>query len=849
MKQFYPKFILVLLAATLSGIVFSTKETENETQSILNYFELILSRQAGPTGKVEASDVYQVEQQIQNLSSSQNKTNGSTLIWNELGPDNVGGRTLGILADNQHNGWIYAGAASGGVWLSKTGGSSWYHISNNSDFYENLCVSSITQTPNGDIYFGTGEGSFGGLRGGGVWRKDKDSTEFRRLNKTNPAVGGTIWNNTNFMAASSKRNRVYAGNEGGLYISDNNGASWTIASGATSGNCTEVKADSDGTVVAIINKKIYISTNDGDAFTLSSNGLPSVGLVGRSTVAISSKNTNYIYCVYSKTGTNDCYGAYRTIDKGVTWKLIEAGNPYFNPFNDQGWYDICSAVDPENENRLFLGGVTFWEWNGPGTNFMRTGTNIHSDLHNITIDRRTNPYTIVIGSDGGVYKSNDKAKSFYSALKLYTTTQFYSMSASREENVVGGTQDNGTQYINKLGNTVKSSYNILGGDGFFCESGWHDVAETKFAESQFANLKRNKGNGAMQPFYDDEALKYIGDASGGFSGSGNGQFSSPFTLWEHTTNDTISYFAIGVRGAIYFTKGATNFAATGGSKWYKLASFNGNVNCVEFSTDGDMLFFGVGNALYRVSGINNAVFDETFSANPATHGIKFNSLSLNSLGTSVQGVACDLLYPNRILIATGNYGFTDHVFISRNADDISANVKFSSVQSNLPAFPCYDVAFDYGDSSTFLVGTEYGLFATFNSGLSWSEQNTGMSRVAVYQVRQYIDKRQPWTGSTYYLATFGRGMFKSTSLTTGINKNTPKVIHEFCVFPNPASLVLSMQGLHSGVVNIFDMQGCKLFSQSLQANETTDVSQLKKGNYIFELIENGQRSVTKFVKL
>jgi len=171
------------------------------------------------------------------------------------------------------------------------------------------------------------------------------------------------------------------------------------------------------------------------------------------------------------------------------------------------------------------------------------------------------------------------------------------------------------------------------------------------------------------------------------------------------------------------------------------------------------------------------------------------------------------------------------------------------VQSNLPAFPCYDVAFDYGDSSTFLVGTEYGLFATFNSGLSWSEQNTGMSRVAVYQVRQYIDKRQPWTGSTYYLATFGRGMFKSTSLTTGINKNTPKVIHAFCVFPNPASLVLSMQGLHSGVVNIFDMQGCKLFSQSLQANETTDVSQLKKGNYIFELIENGQRSVTKFVKL
>ncbi len=846
MKQRSEIFLLVLVSLLGTAITSSYHNTIvlKKRDGIGAYFTLLLEKQAGISGKVDPADVNRVEQQISNLSTALPKTNAKALSWNELGPDNVGGRTLGILADNQHDGWIYAGAASGGLWLSKTGGTSWYHITNNSDFYENICISSITQTPDGDIYFGTGEETFQGLRGGGVWRKDKDSTEFRRLNSTNPSVSSSIWNNTNFMAASGLSDRIYAGNEGGLYVSDNNGQTWVKANGTSSGSCTEVKADADGTVIALINKKIYVSANNGDLFTLSQSGLPSVSLIARGTVAIASKNTNYLYVVYSKNNSNDCYGAYRSTDKGLTWKLVQLGNPYFNPFSDQGWYDICSAVDPENENRLFLGGVTFWEWNGPGSNFVQTQAywSMHPDLHNITIDKRTNPYTLIIGTDGGVYKSSDKGKSFYPALKLFTTTQFYSMAASRDEHVLGGTQDNGSLYINKNGNTPKSSYKVLGGDGFFCEVAWQNKDEIKFAESQFANLTRNKANGGMASFYDDKATAYILDGK-------KGQFSSPFTLWEHPWYDSLSNFAIGVNGAIYFTKEATNFTVLGGAKWYKLASFGGNVNCVEFSADGDMLFFGVGNALYRVKGINSAVFDATFDANPAGHGITFSSMPFNSLGTSVQGVACDPKYVNRILVATGNYGFSDHLFISHNANDASANVKLTSIQNNLPAFPCYDAALDYSDSSMFIVGTEYGVYASFNGGTTWSEQNTGLSRVAVYQVRQYIDIRQPWTGSTYYVATFGRGMFKSSSTTTGVKKSVQKEVHPFALFPNPAIDVVTVQGLHQGEVKIYDMHGKCLIAEKLFPNESTNISSLPKGNYIYELIENGQHLVTKFLKL
>ncbi len=846
MKQRYLILSLFVfsMVCTIAITGFQKPIEAKEQEGIGEYYKLLLDRQAGVTGKIEPADVYQVEQQISNLSKALPKTNAKTLSWSELGPDNVGGRTLGILADNQHNGWIYAGAASGGLWLSKTGGTSWYHISNSSDFYENICISSITQTPDGDIYFGTGEETFQGLRGGGVWRKDKDSTEFRRLGNTNPALGGSIWNNVNFMAASGLSDRVYAANEGGLFISDNNGTTWAKANGTPSGSCTEVKAALDGTVIALINKKVYVSGNNGDLFTLSAAGLPNSSSVARGTVSIASKNTKYLYVVFAKYNTNDCYGAYRSLDRGVTWQLVQIGNAYFNPFGDQGWYDICSAVDPENENHLFVGGVTLWEWHGPGSNFLQTQEywSMHPDLHNITMDLRTNPYTIIIGTDGGVYKSNDRGKIFYPALKLYSTTQFYSMGASRNDHVLGGTQDNGSLYIDKLGNTIKSSTSILGGDGFFSEIAWGNPAEIKFAESQFANLRRNKANSTMTSFYDDKATAYIIDSK-------NGQFSSPFTLWEDPINDTISHFAIGVNGAIYFTRDATNFVVLGGARWYKLASFGGNVNCVEFSADGDMLFFGVGNGLYRVKGLNTAVFDDTFDGNPAAHGITFTFMPFNSSGTSVQGVACDPKYPNRLLVSTGSYGYADHIFISRNANAASADVKFTSIQSNLPAFPCYDAALDYTDSSTFLVGTEYGMYASFDGGASWSEQNTGLSRVAVYQVRQYIDIRQPWTGSTYYLATFGRGMFKSTSLSTGITKSAPKEIHPFTIFPNPAVNEVTVQGLHRGEVRVYDMQGKCLLVKDLLPSGNVNIAALPNGSYIFELQENGQRLITKFLKM
>ena len=58
-------------------------------------------------------------------------------VWNELGPDNVGGRTRAFLQDKDTPSLMFVGGVSGGLFRSRTRGSSWTPVN---DFQENLNV-------------------------------------------------------------------------------------------------------------------------------------------------------------------------------------------------------------------------------------------------------------------------------------------------------------------------------------------------------------------------------------------------------------------------------------------------------------------------------------------------------------------------------------------------------------------------------------------------------------------------------------------------------------------------------------------------------------------------------------
>jgi len=72
-------------------------------------------------------DEYYHKARKQAIEFGKNNKNAQNqnLEWEELGPNNVGGRTRGILVDNNDSNLVYAGSAGGGLWISKNGAETW----------------------------------------------------------------------------------------------------------------------------------------------------------------------------------------------------------------------------------------------------------------------------------------------------------------------------------------------------------------------------------------------------------------------------------------------------------------------------------------------------------------------------------------------------------------------------------------------------------------------------------------------------------------------------------------------------------------------------------------------------
>ena len=179
--------------SVLTLLIFSVADSEKqsyipiddrtvieESQSFKGAYEYMMSLKADPaTGKIPYDLVLNAKQEVSDILRTRSAA-ATSLLWAEMGPDNVGGRTRAILIDKDNTDKIFAGGVSGGLWLSLNAGLNW-NIVEGTDALDFSGVVSICQASNGDIYFGTGEGStvgsFGGnsngstgIIGGGIYK-------------------------------------------------------------------------------------------------------------------------------------------------------------------------------------------------------------------------------------------------------------------------------------------------------------------------------------------------------------------------------------------------------------------------------------------------------------------------------------------------------------------------------------------------------------------------------------------------------------------------------------------------------------------------------------------------------
>ncbi len=430
-----------------------------------------------------------------------------TMSLRSIGPGAMSGRITSLTVDPTNPKVIYAGAASGGVWRSKSAGTAWEPIF---DKAPTLGIGSIAINPKNpeEIWVGTGEGNprnsqnfgvgiFKTINGGEDWvcmgLQNTRSIHRVILHRDNPDI----------VFAAAMGSTYGATEERGVYKSSDGGKTWRrvlFVNGLT--GCAELVADPQNPNKLLEamweyqrwpwyfksggkGSGLYVSYDAGETWEkrTSKDGLPE-GDLGRMGLAISASNPEVVYALVEAKEN----ALYKSTNGGKKWqKMADKGQ------GDRPFYYSEIYVDPKNENRVYSistsitrsedGGKTFNTW---------AGWTIHPDHHAFWISPQ-NPDYIINGNDGGVNITYDGGKTWRFAENI-PVGQFYHVETDNEwpYNVYGGLQDNGSwvgpSAVWKSGGIRNSDWQEVNfGDGFETMPR-KDDARYVFSESQGGEL-------------------------------------------------------------------------------------------------------------------------------------------------------------------------------------------------------------------------------------------------------------------------------------------------------------------------------------------------------------------------
>ncbi|HEV3254366.1 MAG TPA: hypothetical protein VG033_08160 [Candidatus Acidoferrales bacterium] len=722
-----------------------------------------------------------------------------------LGARNIGsaemsGRVAAVTAVKEDGRLtVYIGAASGGVWKSVNGGTTFKPVFDKQPVQSVGAIAIDPHAPK-TIWVGSGE----------AWTRNSTSVGDGIYRSTD---GGENW--TNMGLKGSERiakilidpkdgNIVYAcvpgrlwsdSDDRGFYKTTDGGKSWAkILKGANlSTGCSMASLSSRDSKTLFVGmwdfrRKGWTFRSGGENSTASSGsglfmtadagatwteldektakGLPPKPW-GRIAVTVAPSNPDVVYALIESNRS----ALFRSDDGGKTWQERDRSQyMVWRPF-----YFANLIVDPRNENKLYKPDLLLVMSNDGGKSFSSISGNAHGDFHDVWVDPDNTDH-LIAGDDGGIWYSYDSGNTWWKANNL-PISQFYHVSVDMQDpyHVYGGLQDNSvwigdSAYPGGITNSRWES--IFGGDGFWAfpdpsdstyvyaesQGGFMGRVNRTTLESRFIKPQPNYGEGKLRfnwntPIHmspNEQGTLYVG-AQFLFRSRDHGQ------TWDRISPDLTSNDPEKQKQEESGGVTVDNSDAEAHTTIYSIS---------ESPRDGQTIWVGTDDGNLQITRNGGAAWTNVVANVP--------DLPKASWVSWVEA--------SRFDATTAYAAFDRHTFgdmaphVYKTTDYGATWTPIVSADSGVRGY-AHVIKEDTVSPNLLFLGTEFGLWVSLDGGKQWAQYKGGNFPIGVAVRDIVIHPRE----SDLVLATHGRGIWIVDDITP-LRQLTPDVMAQEAVF-------------------------------------------------------------------
>lgn len=429
---------------------------------------------------------------------------------------------------------------------------------------------------------------------------------------------------------------------------------------------------------------------------------------------------------------------YRSNDAGIHWQKVNIKE--LNLYNTYGYYFGKISVSDYDENKLVINGYSLMLSTDGGKTFKSTDNDAtHADWHGCWMNPNNDKHWIA-GNDGGCNITYDNGEHWFKA-NTPSVGQFYKIAVddAKPYNIYGGLQDNGTWYgSSKTKDIDQWDYEGVypwkrmgGGDGMQVAIDTRDN-KTLYFGSQFGFYSRRSTEGGKrisiypQPDLGEEKYRF--------------NWQTPIWLSKH--NQDIFYYATNKfhrsmqRGEDMQT--LSNDLTNGGKAGD--VPFGTSTTLAESDLKFGLIYIGTDDGNIHVSK------DDGYTWTKIS-----NNIPKEMQGLYVSRVAPSAFKEGRVYVSLNGYrndNFGAYLLVS---EDYGAT--WTKLGNDLPLEPINVVTEDPKKENIIYVGTDNGLYASFNMGKSFKTLDHNLPRVPVHDI--VVQKRE----NELVIGTHGRSIY------------------------------------------------------------------------------------------